>query len=207
MFVSMGNLVIIGARAMGRETFSYARDAGMTVKGFLDSNAEALNGFSGYAPILGSVEDYLIAPDDVFVCALGDPEMKRKYTDIIEAKGGTFVSVVHPTAYVGQNVQMGPGCIVCPQATITNDVSIGSHVIVNVNASLNHDSRIGDFSTICPGCHLAGRVTLGESVFLGIGASLIPDVSLGKGVYAAAGAAVTKSFESGRLKGVPATLM
>ena len=207
IFVAMGNLIIIGARAMGRETFSYARDAGMTIKGFLDSNAEILNAFGGYAPILGLVEDYSVEPGDVFVCALGEPEVKRKYVGIIAAKGGMFASVIHPTAYVGQNVQIGTGCIVCPHATITNDTSIGSHVVVNVNASINHDCRIGDFTTICPGCHLAGRVTLGDSTFLGVGVSLIPDVSLGKGVYVAAGATVTKSFERGRLKGTPATLM
>lgn len=83
----MSQLVIIGARAMGRETYAYARDAGMAVKGFLDSDSHALDGFSDYAPILSSVEDYCPMRDDVFICALGDPENKRTYVELISAKG------------------------------------------------------------------------------------------------------------------------
>lgn len=198
------NLIIIGARAMGRETCTYAQEAGLTVKGFLDSKADALSGLADYPPVLGAVEDYQIVDGDVFVCALGDPEFKQRYVDVIAAKGGRFVSVVHPTAYVGHNVKIGDGSIICPNATITNDTILGEHVILNVGASINHDNRIGSFSTICPGCRLAGRVTIGKYVFIGTGALLIPDVSLGDNVYVAAGATVTKSFESGRLMGVPA---
>lgn len=200
------NLIIIGARAMGREACTYAQEAGLFVKGFLDSKADALSGFSGYPPVLAAVEDYQILNGDVFVCALGDPEYKQRYVDIIAAKGGQFVSVVHPTAYVGHNVKIGDGSIICPNATITNDTILGEHVILNVGASINHDNRIGAFSTICPGCRLAGRVTIGKYVFVGTGALLIPDVTLGDNVYVAAGATVTKSFESGRLMGVPAVL-
>ena len=202
----MSKLVIIGARAMGRETCAYARDAGFEVKGFLDSKLDVFDGFNGYAPVLGAVEMYRPVAGDLFVCALGDPEMKQRYVDKIVAKSGKFVSVVHPTAYIGQNVKIGAGSIICPNATITNDTVLGSHVIVNVGASINHDNRVGDFSTICPGCRLAGRVTIGSNVFIGTGALLIPDVSLGDNVYVAAGATVTKSFDSGRLMGVPAVL-
>ena len=200
------HLVIVGARAMGREACAYALDAGLKVKGFLDEKSDALEGFNGYPPILASVEGYEIDEDDTFVVALGEPDYKQKYAEMIAANGGRFVTVVHPTAYIGNNVKLGRGCIICPNSTITNDTVLGDHVIVNVNASINHDNRIGDYSTICPGCHLAGRVQIGRQVFIGIGASLIPDVVLGDGVYVAAGAVVTKSFERGRIMGVPAEI-
>ena len=198
------SLVIVGARAMGRETCAYAQEAGFVVKGFLDEKVDALDGFCNYPPILGSVEEYEVCEGDVFVVALGEPDYKRKYAELIAAKGGKFASVVHPSAYVGKNVKIGIGCIICPNSTITNDTVVGDHVVINVNASINHDNRIGDYSTICPGCHFAGRVRIGHRVFIGTGANLIPDVALGDGVYVAAGAAVTKSFLGGRLMGVPA---
>ena len=198
------SLVIIGARAMGREACAYAQDAGFAVKGFLDGKADALDGYVDYPPILGSVEEYDVADDDLFVVALGEPDYKQEYAEMIAAKGGRFVTIVHPTAYIGKNVKIGQGCIICPNSAITNDTVIGDHVVVNVNVSISHDNRIGDYSTICPGCHLAGRVRIGRQVFIGTGASLIPDVVLGDGVYVAAGAVVTKSFERGRVMGVPA---
>ena len=202
----MKRLVIVGASAMGRETCAYARECGMDVKGFLDSRAGMLDGFGGYPPILASVEEYVVAEDDVFVCAVGDPADKLRYVDAVAAKGGQFVSVVHPSAYIGMNVRLGDGCIICPHAVITNDCVLGDHVIVNVLASVNHDNRIGSGSTIGPGCRLAGRVAIGRGVFVGAGATLIPDIILGDGVFVAAGAVVTKSFAGGRLMGVPAAL-
>ena len=200
----MKKLVIVGARAMGREAYAYACECGMDVKGFLDSKADAFDGFNGYPPVLGSVECYVPCEEDVFVVALGEPEYKVKYAQIIFNRGGRFTSVIHPTAYIGKNVKIGPGCIICPNTTITNDTEIGEHVILNIGASINHDNRIGDGSTICPGSRLAGRVRIGKKVFIGTGALVIPDVQLGDNVYVAAGAVVVKSFEKGRLMGIPA---
>jgi len=191
---------------MGRETYAYAVESGMSVKGFLDSDADALDGYPGYPPILCAVEDYVPAADDEFVCAIGDPEWKMKYVAEIAAKGGRFAKVIHPSSYIGHDVTIGDGCIVCPNCAITNDTVLGDHVIVNVGTSLNHDGRYGNGVTISPGCRVAGRCTVGERVFMGVGVTLIPDVVLGDGVYVAAGACVTKSFASGRIMGVPAIL-
>ena len=202
----MRKLIIIGARAMGRETYAYACECGMDVKGFLDSKADALDGFRGYPPILDSVEHYHPCEEDMFVVALGEPAYKFRYVGIISAKGGEFTTVIHPTSYIGKNVNIGAGCIICPNAAITNDTEIGNHVIVNVGASINHDNLIGDGSTICPGARLAGRVHLGKGVFIGIGALIIPDIKLGDNVVVAAGATVTKSFEKGLLIGIPAKI-
>lgn len=147
------------------------------------------------------------AEGDVFVCALGDPESKRKYVELMMQKGGQFVSVVHPSVYIGRNVDFGVGCIIGPNTTLTSDIVLGNHVIINANASINHDDRIGDYTTICPGCHLAGRVQIGRQVFMGIGVSVIPDISLGDGVFVGAGAVVTGSFVIGRIVGCPAHMM
>lgn len=200
----MNNLVIIGASAMGRETCSYARSCGMPVKGFLDSRRRLLDGYDGYPPILGSVEDYDPASDDMFICALGEPEQRKAYAAKVSAKGGKFVSVVHPSAVIGENVKIGVGCIIRPMAVIGSDARIGDHVIVGALSLVAHDCVVGDYSEISPGCHIAGRCTIGEDVFMGIHSAVVPDTTIGRGVFVAAGAVVTKSVESGRVMGVPA---
>ena len=202
----MKNLIIIGASAMGREAFSYARECGIKVKGFLDSRTGILDRFPGYARILSSVEAYEPAGDDVFVCAVGAPDVRLGYVAEIEAKGGRFVSLVHPSAFIGANVKIGSGSIICPHAVITNDVQLGEHVIVNVASSVSHDCSLGEGTTVSPGVTIAGRVSLGREVFVGVGAKILPDVRLGDGVFVAAGAVVTRSFEAGRVIGVPAVL-
>jgi len=200
-------LVIIGARAFGRETCNYAREAGFDVVGFLDDKADALSGFDGYPPVLGAVEAYEVLPGDQFVCAVGEPRWREKYAKIIEAKGGTFVNVIHPTAYVGRNVKMGVGCIICPLAVVDCDLSMGNHVDINGFAYVPHDCALEDYVTVSPGCRIGGRTTLHRSVFLGLGVTIIPDMEIGAGAYVAAGAVVTRNVPPGVLvAGVPAVI-
>lgn len=205
------SLLIVGAGPMGRVAYSYAMDAfsySIEVKGFLDSRTGVLDGFRGYPPIVSSVEDYEPGPDDVFVVAMGDPQVKMKYVALLEAKGARFLSIVHPRAYVGQNVEIGEGTIVAPNASITNDVVIGSHVLVGLNAVVSHDTRVDDFVSISPGCEVTGGCHVCRGSFLGVHSAVIPHCELGAEgpVYVAAGAVVTKSFPAGRLMGVPAVL-
>src|ERR1700753_3091385 len=105
----MKNLIIIGARGFGREVYNLAVQCGgyskeYNIKGFLDDKTDALNGFNYPAKVIASVEDYQVTENDVFICALGDVEWKKKYTEIILAKGGEFVNLVHPTVIISGNV-------------------------------------------------------------------------------------------------------
>jgi len=199
-------LIIVGAGAMGRECCQYAQATlpGYSVVGFLDSRSGILDGYGGYPPILGSVENYQAGQNDHFVCSIGEVEPKMRYVNLLKSKGARFVSVVHPLAYVGQNVKIGNGCIIAPGVVLTADLALGDHVIVNVQSSISHDCHIGDGSTISPGCHIAGWCRLGKRVFLGVHSTLIPHIVLGDDVYVAAGAVVVKAVECGRVMGIPA---
>lgn len=203
------SLLIVGAGPMGRVAYSYAVDAfsySIEIKGFLDSRTNILDGFRGYPPIISAVEDYEPQKNDFFVIAVGDPKQKMTYAAKLAAKGAKFLSIVHPRAYIGQNVEIGDGTIVAPNASITNDVIIGNHVLIGLNSVVSHDCRIGDFVSISPGCHVTGGCKVSRGSFLGVHSAVIPNCEVGMEaeVYVAAGAVVTKSFESGRLMGIPA---
>ena len=198
-------LIIIGARALGREICNYARDVGFEIVGFLDDKIDALDGFEGYPPILGSVEDWIVKEGDQFVCAVGDSRMRARYSRIIEGKGGRFSDVVHPTAYVGPNVKMGDGCVVCPFAVVDCDLTMGRHVIVNVHSLVAHDCKLGDCVTLSPNVHLGGRTVIRREAFLGIGVSTVPGVEIGEEALIAAGSCVTRDIpERVMAAGIPA---
>lgn len=195
-------LVIIGASAMAREAYVYARECGWHVKGFLDSRETILDGFSGYPPILSRPEDYALESNEVMICAVGDGLLRRRYVALFST--AEWATLIHPSAYCGSNVRVGQGSIVAPGVVLTTDIDVGCHTIINVGTTINHDCKIRDYVTISPGCRLAGRVEVGRGAFLGIGATLIPDVRLGNEVQVAAGAVVTRSLDVGRLMGLPA---
>ncbi|MCQ2581731.1 MAG: acetyltransferase [Alphaproteobacteria bacterium] len=204
----MKNLIIIGASALGREVASWAKDANpnLVVKGFLDSRADILDEYDDYPSIVSDVENYVIQPDDVFICCLGEPYVRKKYIDIIKNKGGSFVSLIHPSAFLGKNTTIGIGTIIQPRVVITSDVQIGNYCVIGINSTISHDSVIKNFVTVSPGCDVAGWCHLYDFTFMGIHSCLIPHVVLGQteGVFVAAGAVVTKSFSAGRIMGVPA---
>lgn len=205
----MKSLLIVGAGPMGRVAYSYAMDAfsySIAVKGFLDSRKHVLDGFRGYPPIVGDVENYAIQPDDCFVVALGDGRERARYAALLEAKGAVFISIVHPRAYIGQNVEIGEGTIIAPSVSITNDVTIGRHVLLGLNTVVSHDCRVDDFATVSPGCHVTGGCHICRGTFLGVHSAVVPRCEVGaeSEVYVAAGAVVTQSFPSGRIMGIPA---
>lgn len=197
----MKKLLIIGARGWGREVYDIAKacmnaGASFTMKGFLDDKADALNGFRNYPPIIGPVETYEIKKDDIFICALGDVKFKKQYADIIQAKGGEFISLVHPTAIIGTNAQIGKGCVVGAYANLSSDTTIGDFVTISIRAGMGHDSTIGNYSHIGGNCCISGFVTIGEFVTMHPGCMMVPHRRIGDNAIIGTGSVVLSNVKA-----------
>lgn len=193
------NLIIISAGKFGRETFAWAAQAiahgaPWQIKGFLDGRAKALEGYSYEAKIIGTVEDYKIEPEDVFIGAIGDPADKVKYYTPILERGGTFVNLIHPLANIGKNARLGVGVIMFPFSSITTDATIGNFVSIGAFSNVAHDAVIGDWSQINTHCGVNGNAALGEGVFLGSHACVVPGVRIGAWTYVGAGSIVIRDL-------------
>lgn len=198
----MKNLLIIGARGWGREVYDIAtacREAGadFIVKGFLDDKSDALDGYDNYPPIVGPVETYAIQKNDVFICALGDVNYKKRYSEIILNKGGEFISLVHPTAIIGTNARVGKGCVVGAYANLSNDTAIGDFVTISIRAGMGHDSMIGNYSHIGGNSCISGFVTIGEKVTLHPGSVIVPHRKIGDNAIIGTGSVVLGNVKAG----------
>ncbi|HEV8073905.1 MAG TPA: acetyltransferase [Opitutaceae bacterium] len=203
----MKQLVIIGAGGFGRETLAWARQsvAALPVKGFLDDNLHALDGFTKDVPILGRVVDYVPEPGDVFICSIGIVESKRRCVQQILARGGVFTTVIHSTAVLGENVVLGQGVILCPFAVVDSDTRLGDFVTVNLHSTVGHDAVIGRWTQLHCHVDITGGVVLGEGVLAGSHATILPGVKVGDGATIGAGAVVTRDVQAGAtVFGVPA---
>lgn len=190
--MEMKNLLIIGARGWGREVlwaFKYApcRDD-LNIKGFLDDDIHVLDGLRGeFPPIVSSVEDYQIQPNDVFFCALGDPEARKKYVDIIESKGGRFISYISPQAMISPNATIGEGSFISSISSISDNVDVGKHVMINGMSTLGHDVKIGDFVSIGAYCFFGGYVEVGDFSSIHVRSTILRHKKIG--THASVGAA------------------
>lgn len=148
----MKQLIIIGAGGMGRTFYDIARECigfgtEYTIKGFLDDNLAALEGFDNYPPLLGTISAYKPQADEVFVCSIGGAA-RRKCMEEIIARGGLFMTMIHKTARLGTNVVIGEGTVIGAFTTIGADAQVGRYNLIQSYTVVGHDSRIGDWNRI-----------------------------------------------------------
>jgi len=204
----MNHLVIIGAGGFGREVLAWARESAgeWLVKGFLDDNPRALEGFGeDLPPILASVGGYRPQSNDLFVCAMGQIEAKRRCIGRVLANGGVFTNVIHATAVHSRRARLGVGVILCPYSIVSPDVELGDFVTVNLHSTVSHDSVVGRWSQLHCHVDITGGVTLGEGVLVGSHASVLPRLKVGSGAVVGAGSVVVRDVAPGvTVFGVPA---
>ena len=208
----MKHLLIIGARGWGREvywlaqnTFAYQGGA-YDIKGFLDDKSDALDGLVGeFPPIIGPVETYRIQEDDVFFCALGNPVYRKKYAEIIEAKGGKFISLIDPFAIINPNAIIAPGSSVGAFAIVSDNVHIGKHTMIHSFCTLGHDARVCDYASLEAYVFLGGHSVVGEMSVMHTKSSIIPGKKIGSGVEVGMNSAVMRNIADGlHVLGTPA---
>ncbi len=210
----MKNLVIIGARGFGREVYDLATntqaflDGEFQIKGFLDDKSDALEPFQGYPPILGAVETYEIAKDDVFVCALGAVESKKKYAEMILEKGGEFINLVDLKAHVRSDIRHLKGVLIFSFVFVSVDVTLSDFVSLQHFSCLGHDARVGRWCHMGSYSAILGYTVLEDEVTLQTASKVVPHKTVGKGAFVGAGSLVLKNVKPGTsVFGTPATPM
>lgn len=191
----MNKLIIIGAGDFGREVLAWALDvqaagAEWQVEGFLDDNPAALRGYAVDFPVLGKLEDYSFSANDCFVCAIGQPQIRARVWQQVQARGGHFVNLIHPTALVGPRVQLGQGVIICPRVVLTCDLEIGDNTAINIASSVAHGARIGRHCQLSCFNDITGHVEIGDGAFLASRVTVIPGRKVGNNAQVAAGSVV-----------------
>ena len=198
----MEKLIIVGAGGFGKEVLQWAIDCNREnekweIKGFLDPNSIEKKEINGI-PILPFDDDsYTIQEEDVFVCAIGDCNIREKVSKKLEQRGARFISIIHPTALISDTAEIGKGTVICPHAVISPDARIGEHCIVNIKSVVAHESRVGAFSILCCFCDVTGNCNIGKRVFMGSGSRVIPSKKIGDDVYIGAGSVVVSNLKKG----------
>ena len=148
-------------------------------------------------PILKGI-DWLKENTDVeVIIAIGAPAHRRRIANFIKTQtANKFATLIHPRAWVGRNVQIGAGSIICAGSLITTDISIGEHVHVNIGCTIGHDATLRDFVTLSPSVNVSGNVEIGQGVEAGTRSVLIPRANIGEWSILGAGTVVTKPLPS-----------
>lgn len=197
----MKQLIIIGAGGMGRTMYSNvleSRGYGDTfvVKGFIDDDLQALDGFSNYPPVLGTISGYQPEADDVFVCSIGGAS-RRLCMESIISRGGEFINIIHRTARLLTNMVIGKGNFIGADTVIGNDVVIGNYNMIQSYTIIGHDARIGDFNRIDTRVTCVGGIVIGDEVNIHTSAVINHNVTVESKSCVAALSFVIKDVKAG----------
>ncbi|HBF45943.1 MAG TPA: transferase [Shewanella frigidimarina] len=198
----MKKLYLVGAGGFAREIYSYLLFNkfiynGYKLAGFLSDNTNDLNNYPIKHEIFDEIRSTKLTSDDAIIIAVADCKFKESIYSFYKAQNVNILTYIHGTAFIGHNVTIEDGSVVCPYAILTSDVRLGKAVTVNVHASIGHDAVLGDYSTLSGHCDVTGGVELESKVFTGSHSLVIPKVKVGEGAIIGAGSVVISKVKAG----------
>ena len=140
-----------------------------------------------------------------FFVAIGNNKTRKKIQENFIVQGLNIVTLIHPNAVIGTDVEIGIGTVIMAGVVINSSTRIGNGCIINTSSSVDHDNEIKDYVHLSPGVRTAGNVTVNRITWLGIGSVVSNNVYICEECKIGAGAAVVGSIEQpGLYLGVPA---
>jgi sugar O-acyltransferase (sialic acid O-acetyltransferase NeuD family) len=210
--VERKKLVIVGAGGFGREIASMVLTTQLCetwdLQGFLDDDPAKQNDSPLGLRVLGG-HSYLRDNEDVSaVCCIGEPLARRHFAMDIAGWYRNWTSLIHPSAWVGAQVSIGPGVILAANTVVTCDAHIGEHVHLNCYSSVGHDALVSAFATAASHVDITGGARIGECCYIGSGARVLPNVALGERSVLGAGAVANRDIPNDTVAvGVPARVI
>ena len=195
-------MVIVGGGGFAEELVSWHSP----------SQATALAGYVASSPnpaiklkYLGTFEQISSLQLEIFLVAVGSPEVRLKAIEIIKQAGKSFGSFIHSTATVVESASLGPGVLVGPYCMVSAGASLDELVFMNCYSSVGHHAKIGKRVILNPYAAITGNCVIGDDCVFGLSSSILPKSKLPNGTRVAPGSSVYRSVrERCTLIGVPA---
>lgn len=209
----MRRILIIGAGGHGQvvaDALICAQKEGCSdvPVGFLDDNHRRSETSVLGLPVFGPTTRIDGIAHDAVIVGIGNNAIRRRVIHELRNNGETLVNVIHPSAVIADDVELGQGVVIAARAVINTGSIIADGVILNTACSTDHHNLVEAFAHIGPGAHLGGDVHVGEGTLIGIGAAVIRGCTVGEWSTVGVGAAVVRDVPPwSTVVGVPARVI
>ena len=197
-------LYIYGAGGHAKVVANAARLNGYEIAGFWEDSGEKC-GTDFFGSKLISFQDIPIGAN-IFI-AFGDNRLREAKGRVLAEKF-RIVNIIHPSAQVASEVELGQGVYIAALSNIDPYCKLEDFCIVNNNANISHDTILHCGCHICGGGMLSGNCEVGSRVLFGIGSTMIEQCKIGNDTIIGAGSAVIKDIPANVMAaGVPAKVI
>jgi UDP-perosamine 4-acetyltransferase len=198
--------IVIGGGGHAKVVIDTLLLLGVKVIGYLDPKA-------AQAPILGvprlGSDDILkeFSPADVVLAnglaSIKSVDFRHKVYSQAKAGGYSFMTIVHPSAFVSPHSNLHEGVQVMAGAVVQAHASVSANALLNTGCSVDHDVTIGGSCHIAPGVTICGFSRVEECCHIGTGSVILQSITIGARTSVGAGSLVLKdlppdSFAFGR---------
>lgn len=198
----MKEVIIIGAGGHAAEIdeyiiYSQKKKSNNKIKiiGFLDDNPASYSNYKFSAPFMGSLKDHIVNKGQNYIIGIANIDYRRLFVEKFKNQGASFITFIHPSAYVSKSANIGEGSIIGPMANIGPNVRIGKYNLINSRCSLGHDTTVGNYNFISPNVCFSGFSIIGDENLFGINSATIPGIKIGNRNKIAAGMIIDKDIK------------
>lgn len=190
-------LALYGAGAMGREFKYIADESGAWSEIVFIDDHTSVTQLLG-CPVCGfHAFRKRYNPEDVrFAITIGEPKFRREAFARLTEAGYRGALVVHPSAVISPDAEVGEGAVIAHGAFIGSQARIGKNFYGAKGASIGHDAVIGDHVRVGVGAFVGGHTVIGENAFIGSGAMLKDRIRIGEYSVVGIGSAVFSDVEA-----------
>ena len=169
------------------------------VAGFIDGNSEKGSVIAGF-PVLGNDDDVIdLYHGGVFDCiyiAIGylKYEIRGKLYD--RFKGIVpFANIISPTAYVHPTATLGEGVQLSDGVYIGQHAIVEDNVLITLRSIVNHGCLVKKHTFFSTRVTTAGNVTIGERCFVGVGTVISDGICICDDVWLSPGSIVVSDIK------------
>jgi len=197
-------VIILGGEGNGGVVAACIRDMNERYKnyeyevmGFLNDMEESGSLINDY-PVLGKTSDHIKFHDDssiYFMFAIhpvGHGSLRVNLFEKLNIPENKLATIVHPSAFVGYNVNVRPGAMIMANSYVGPASTIGKCALLMSNTVVGHNTKVGDFCHISVGSVISSYVKMETASDVALNATVIEKITIEKYAVVGAGAMITK---------------
>jgi len=170
------------------------------ILGFFDDDPSTWSKSCCGIKVLGGLETLKKHPEAQVLAVQGNPNnylRRGNVIDKLKISEDRFASIIHPSATVAPDAEIGFNVLLMSNVVICTGVKIGNHCFFLPNTVVAHDTVIGNYCCFGSNITVSGNVNMASGCYIGSGSRIKNDLHIGKNVMVGLGSNVVSNVEEG----------